>query len=62
MRIISIYLPKVNLIHFYNPFTGSILEMVRKTHSSYVENPRKIFIIYFNNDHFDKILVPRLVN
>lgn len=47
----------VNIFYFYNPFIGSLLENVtRNIHSSYKENPRKIYIIYFNNDHFDKVI------
>jgi len=47
----------VNVIYFFNPFKGSILESVtRSIYSSYKDAPRKIYIIYFNNVHFDKII------
>jgi SAM-dependent methyltransferase len=47
----------VNIIYFFNPFKGSILESVtRSIYSSFKDTPRKIYIIYFNNDHFDKII------
>ncbi len=47
----------VNIIFFFNPFTGSTLKNVTKNiHSSYKLNPRKLYIIYFNNDHFEKII------
>jgi len=47
----------VNIIFFYNPFRGSILEsVVKNIHSSYKANPRKLYIIYLNNYHFDEII------
>jgi len=47
----------VNIIYFFNPFRGSILKNVtRNIHASYKDTPRKICIIFFNNDHFDKII------
>jgi SAM-dependent methyltransferase len=47
----------VNIIYFYNPFIGSVLEnVIRNIYSSYKETPRKIYIVYFNNVHFDKII------
>jgi cyclopropane fatty-acyl-phospholipid synthase-like methyltransferase len=49
--------PYVNIIYFFNPFIGSILENVtRNIYASYIETPRKIYIIYFNNCHFEKII------
>jgi hypothetical protein len=48
---------EVNIIYFYNPFRGSILEnVIRNIYSSYKNTPRKIYIIFFNNDHFDNVL------
>ena len=45
----------VNIIYFYNPFTGSILERVmNNVHASYVSTPRAIHIIFFNNNTFDR--------
>jgi 16S rRNA G966 N2-methylase RsmD len=50
----------VNIIYFYNPFEGSMLEnVINNIHSSYMNTPRTIYIIYFNNDHFDKIITHR---
>lgn len=50
----------VNIIYFFNPFMGSILEnVIRNIHASYKDNPRKIYVIYFNNEHFDRDIVPR---
>ncbi len=47
----------VNIFYFFNPFRGAILEKVtRNIYSSFKEIPRKIFIIFFNNDHFDKVI------
>jgi hypothetical protein len=48
---------EVNIIYFYNPFRGSILEnVIRNIYYSFKNNPRKIYIIFFNNDHFDNVL------
>ena len=51
-------LPKeVNVVYFYNPFIGSVLENVtRNIRVSYQNAPRKIHIVYFNNDHFDRVI------
>lgn len=47
----------INIIYFFNPFIGSLLENVtRNIYSSYIKTPRKIYIVYFNNDHFDKVI------
>lgn len=47
----------VNIIYFYNPFRGATLEAVLKNiHNSYLNAKRKIFIVYFNNGHFDKVV------
>lgn len=47
----------VNIIYFFNPFKGGVLEnVIRNIYSSYKETPRKIYIIYFNNVQFDKII------
>lgn len=47
----------VNIIYFFNPFTGSLLDNVASNiYSSYRKNPRKIYVIYLNNDHFDKVV------
>ena len=47
----------VNIIYFFNPFRGSVLEsVVNNIRASYDYAPRKIYIIYFNNDHFDELI------
>lgn len=49
--------PEVNIIYFYNPFIGSILKKVAENiFSSYKKSPRKIYVIFFNNDHFDNTI------
>ena len=48
----------VNIIFFFNPFRGSTLKsVVEKIRSSYEKSPRDIFIIFFNNDHFEKAII-----
>ncbi len=48
----------VNIIYFYNPFVGLTLErVVDNIHLSYKKAPRKIYIIFFNNDEFEKIII-----
>ena len=47
----------VNIIYFYNPFIGLTLEkVIENIHLSYKKSPRKIYIIFFNNDEFDKMI------
>jgi predicted RNA methylase len=47
----------VNIVYFFNPFKGAVLEhVIRNIYSSYKEAPRKIYIVYFNNVHFDNII------
>ncbi|MFA6303752.1 MAG: class I SAM-dependent methyltransferase [Legionella sp.] len=47
----------INVIYFFNPFVGTILEnVVKNIHSSFQKTPRKIFIIFFNNSEFDRIV------
>jgi 16S rRNA G966 N2-methylase RsmD len=47
----------VNLIYFFNPFAGDTLEkVIANIHASIKQYPRKVFIIFFNNDHFDKMI------
>lgn len=46
-----------NLIYFFNPFAGQTLsKVVSNIGRSYREFPRKIYVIFFNNDHFDKVV------
>jgi SAM-dependent methyltransferase len=48
---------EVNIIYFFNPFRGAVLDRVIKNiRASHEYAPRKIYIIYFNNDHFDKLI------
>jgi hypothetical protein len=48
----------VNLIYFFNPFAGETLRrVVANICDSCHEHPRKIYIMYFNNDHFDRVVV-----
>jgi len=48
----------VNIIYFYNPFVGLTLEkVVENINLSYKKSPRKIYIIFFNNDEFEKIII-----
>jgi predicted RNA methylase len=47
----------VNLIHFFNPFSGTPLErVVRNIVDSHIAKPRTIYIIYFNKNHFEKVV------
>jgi SAM-dependent methyltransferase len=48
---------EVNVIYFFNPFRGAILESVtRNIYSSFMDTPRKIYIIFFNNGNFDIVI------
>ncbi len=48
----------VNVIYFYNPFTGLTLEKtLYNIFLSFKESPRKIYIIFFNNAEFEKIII-----
>lgn len=45
----------VNLIYFFNPFAGQTLSrVVNNIVRSHRDFPREIYVIFFNNDHFDK--------
>lgn len=47
----------VNIIYFYNPFKGQVLQdVVDNIYKSYKQYPRKIYILFFNNDHFEKVI------
>ena len=49
--------PDVNMIYFFNPFIGGILQkVVWNIYLSYKNNPRKLYIIFLNNDNFERIL------
>lgn len=54
----ELHVPRdVNLIYFFNPFAGDTLaKVVENIHRSYQEFPRKMYVMFFNNDHFDKIV------
>jgi SAM-dependent methyltransferase len=46
----------VNVLHFYNPFRGRVLDAVlRKIRESLDRNPRVIHTLYFNRDDFHRI-------
>ena len=46
----------VNVIHFFNPFEGPVLEeVVANIRESHGRCPRAIYILYVNNDHFERI-------
>ena len=57
----SYVIPKeVNIVYLYNPFHGQTLEMVlRAILISYRTRPRELYIIYFNNDHFENLVAGR---
>jgi hypothetical protein len=45
----------VNVIHFFNPFSGRTLtRVIDQIYCSYQRRRRKIYVIYFNHDHFDR--------
>lgn len=45
----------VNVMYFYNPFRGRVLDrVVDNIRDSFERAPRPIHIIFFNNDHFDR--------
>jgi predicted RNA methylase len=47
----------VNLIHFFNPFSGAHLErVIGNILVSHSANPRTIYIIYFNKVHFEQLV------
>lgn len=49
-----------NLIYFFNPFAGQTLaRVVSNIDRSYREFPRKMYVIFFNNDHFDKAIAEK---
>lgn len=44
----------VNLIYFFNPFGGRVVQkVVDNIYNSYKQTPREIYIIFFNNDLFE---------
>lgn len=47
----------VNLIYFFNPFVGQILQtVVGNISDSYQQSPREMYIVFFNNDHFENVI------
>jgi len=49
--------PDVNVVYFYNPFAGQLLKrVVANLHASYMRAPRKLHIVYFNDDRFEPIV------
>lgn len=46
-----------NVIYFYNPFAGKLLErVVSNIHVSFTKRPRRLHIVYINDDHFEAIV------
>lgn len=46
-----------NVIYFYNPFAGRLLEqVVENIHASFTKRPRRLHIVYINDDHFELIV------
>ena len=47
----------VSIIHFYNPFFGNTLKRVLdRIKDSVIRQPRNLQLIFFNHDHFDRIV------
>jgi len=47
----------VNIIYMYKPFQGLTLErVIDNIQLSFNESPRKIFIIFWNDDEFEKMV------
>lgn len=47
----------VNLVYFYNPFRGTVLDrVIAQLHASLQRAPRTLYVVYFNHDHFDRQL------
>lgn len=52
--------PGVNLMYFYNPFRGGILDqVVDNIRDSFERAPRPIHIVFFNNGHFERLVAHR---
>jgi hypothetical protein len=52
--------PDANVFYFYNPFAGRLLErVVENIHRSFQERPRRLSILYVNDDHFEPIVTTR---
>lgn len=50
----------VNLVYFFNPFAGdSLRKVVDNIYASAARAPRKIYVVFFNNDHFETIVAHR---
>jgi SAM-dependent methyltransferase len=47
----------INVIYFYNPFRGSVLQrVIEQIRASHRRLPRAIHVVYFNCDHFDRAI------
>jgi SAM-dependent methyltransferase len=47
----------VNLIYFYNPFTGQVLHtVVSNIYDSYRRSPREMYIVFFYNHYFENLI------
>jgi len=48
----------VNIIYFYKPFGGLTLErVIENINFSYKKLPRRIYIIFWNDDEFEKMII-----
>jgi SAM-dependent methyltransferase len=49
--------PDANVIYFYNPFAGETLRrVIGRLRASFEQHPRTMYVIFFNNDHFDQMI------
>jgi len=47
----------VNLIYFYNPFAGQVLQtVINNIYDSYKQSPREMYIVFVNNHHFENAI------
>ncbi|HEV8718317.1 MAG TPA: class I SAM-dependent methyltransferase [Candidatus Binatia bacterium] len=47
----------VNLIYFFNPFAGQVLQaVIGNIYASYKQSPREMYIVFFNNHHFENAI------
>jgi len=48
----------VNIIYFFNPFVGEVLDnVINNIYKSYTNAPRKLYVIFVNNVHFERKIV-----
>lgn len=47
----------VNIVYLFNPFRGQVLQrVVSNIRDSYKRSPRKIYIVFFKNEHFENAI------